>query len=895
MSVPEALARSESSAAGLSVGEARRRLAVHGPNRIRVAPPTSAWAILVAQLRSVVMALLVAATAVAWLTADRADAAAIAVVIVINVAIGFTTELRARRAMEALRGLEVPRATALRDSQPVDVDARDLVPGDVVIVEAGQRVPADARVVEAAELRADEAALTGESVPVDKDVAPTAADAPLPERSSMLYQSSSVVAGAARALVVATGDHTELGRIGALTSAIAEERTPLEKRLDDLGRRLVWLTLAIGGGVVALGVLRGVPFGRALETGLALAVAAVPEGLPAVATIALAVGVARMARRHALVRRLPVVETLGSATVVCSDKTGTLTAGEMTVTRIYVDGATLAVGGTGYEPRGEIAAVDGGAPPPLVLLEQLLRVGVLASRAGLARRDGGWAISGDPTEAALLVVARKGGIDPDEERRSRRERGSVPFSSERGWMAIFHDGRGGAGGLELSLKGGPSRVLERCSRVATADGDHALDDAAREKVLAANRSLAARGLRVLALARGEVRAADESVARGLTFVGLVGMADPPAAGVTETIARLRGAGLRTVMITGDQQLTAEAVARELGVLADGQTTLDGRELAHLDDAALDANVERVAAFSRVSPADKLRIVGALQRRGEVVAMLGDGVNDAAALRKADVGVAMGGRGTDVAKEAAAVVLQDDRFATVAAAVEEGRAIYDNIRKFVFYLFSCNVAEILVIVGAGVAALPQPLAALQLLWLNLVTDTFPALALAVEPPEADVMARPPRDPRAELLSADFLRGVAVYGAAITAVTLAAFVISLGGAHPERAQTMAFMTLALAQALHLGNARSAAPVLAPGAAVGNRWALAAVALVVALQVATVRVPALSVALGVRPLDARDWALAVGLAAAPAVLGQAWKVARGRVGGVGRALTPPRPSPD
>jgi Ca2+-transporting ATPase len=443
-------------------------------------------------------------------------------------------------------------------------------------------------------------------------------------------------------------------------------------------------------------------------------------------------------------------------------------------------------------------------------------------------------------------------------------------------MATFHPGADG-GGLVALVKGAPRRVIERCARVATPEGERPLDEVGRHALLEQNHDLAARGLRVLAVARGGVGAPDEASVRDLVFVGLVGITDPPAAGVPETIATLRAAGIRTVMITGDQQLTAESVARDLGVLAAGDVTLDGRDLARLDDASLEARVGRVGAFSRVSPEDKLRIVTALQSRGEVVAMLGDGVNDAAALRKADVGVAMGGRGTDIAKEAAAVVLQDDRFATVAAAVEEGRGIYDDIRKFVLYLFSCNVAEVLVIVGAAVVGLPQPLSALQLLWLNLVTDTFPALALAVEPPEENVMARPPRDPRGQLFSGPFLRAIAGYAALITAVTLVALIVVLRDGHAERAQTAAFMTLALAQTFHLGNARSTGPVLSLAAALRNRWAIASIVIVVALQLLAVFARPLAAVLGVHALDRREWAIVLGLAAIPAVVGQGVKLAQ------------------
>lgn len=868
----EVLARLEAPADGLSEAEARGRLERFGPNALRAAKPVSAWKILADQFRSVVVLLLAAAAVVAWVIGDPIEAAAVIAVLVINAALGFATEYRARGAMAALLRLEVPHATVLRDGRPREIAAQGLVPGDVFLLEAGQSVPADARLLAAAELRTNEAALTGESLPVRKDAgAVLAPDTPLAERVNRVYMSTAVAAGSGRAVVVSTGMETEVGRIGGLVGGIREERTPLEHRLDALGRRLVWVTLGVAGVVVGLGLLRGEALGPMLETGIALAIAAVPEGLAAVSTIALAVGVARMARRNALVRRLPAVESLGSATTVCTDKTGTLTAGEMTVTTLWVAGREYRVGGTGYRPEGGFA-VDGEPVelPREPVLERALRVGALANRASLEPAEGAWTIRGDPTEAALLVAARKAGMERDELLERWPETGELPFSSERMLMATFH--RGAEGSLAY-VKGAPARVLERSASLLTPSGEVPLDAASRERVLEKNRELAARGLRVLALAEGTAVSPGEGELQGLTLVGLVGMSDPPAAGVRETIERFHGAGIRTVMITGDQRLTAEAVARELGILRPGDEVAEGRELLGLSPEEVAGRLARVSALSRVSPEDKLRIVEAFQHRGEIVAMLGDGVNDAPALKKADIGVAMGIRGTDVAKEAAAVVLQDDRFQTIGAAVEEGRVIFDNIRKFVFYLFSCNVAEVFVILGASLLGLPQPLLPLQILWLNLVTDTFPALSLAVEPGEADVMRRPPHDPQRAILSAGFVRAIGFYALLITGVTLAAFlwVLRAPGADPARAITVAFMTLALAQTFHLGNARAREPVLGWRRATANRWALAAMAVTVALQLLAVYFTPLGRVLDVVPLAPADWAVVVPLALLPAVVGQ------------------------
>jgi P-type Ca2+ transporter type 2C len=861
------LAELDTTEDGLADAEVRARLDRFGPNALRTTKPVPGWRILLDQFRSVVVLLLLAATLVAWLLGDLLEAAAILGVLVINAALGFTTEFRARGAMAALLRLEVPEATVLRAGHRRSVAAHDLVPGDVVVVEAGQAVPADARLIDATGLRTNEAPLTGESLPVDKDPDATVPlDAALAERSTMLYMATAVVAGSGRAVVVATGMDTEVGRIGDLVGEIRDERTPLEDRLDALGHRLVWATLAVAGVVVGVGVWRGEDLGLMIQTGIALAIAAVPEGLPAVSTIALAVGVARLARRRALVRRLPAVETLGSTTTICTDKTGTLTAGQMTVTSLWA-GREYAFSGTGYDPAGEITAE--GTPVSVAsdpLLDRALRIGTLCNHATLERADDGWGVSGDPTEAALLVAAAKAGLVRHDLLRRWPVTSEIPFSSERMLMATFHDGPDGP---VVYVKGAPARVLERCAHRATAAGEERLDDAARERVVAVNAELAGRGLRVLALAYGVGDRLTD-----LTLAGLVGMSDPPADGVQQTIERLQDAGIRTIMITGDQRPTAEAVARELGMLRPGDAVLDGPDLERLSATDAAARLGSVAALSRVSPEQKLRIVEALQRRGEIVAMLGDGVNDAPALKRADIGVAMGMRGTDVAREAAAVVLQDDRFPTISAAVEEGRVIFDNIRKFVFYLFSCNLAEVFVILGAALIGLPQPLLPLQILWLNLVTDTFPALSLAVEPGDDDVMRRPPYDPEHAILSAPFVRRITVYAALITAATLGAFSWALQqtGAEPARAVTVAFMTLALAQILHLGNARGSAHVLGWRRATSNRWALGAIALTVSLQFLAVYFPPLARVLGLVPLAFGEWLVIMAFAAVPAAAGQA-----------------------
>ena len=859
LSIDDVLAAVETDRLGLSDAEAAVRLARYGPNRVLPPPPVSALAILRDQLTGVVVVLLMVAAVISVILGDRLEAAAIAAVLVINTLIGFLTEWRARRAMEALLELDTPRASVVRTGQLRLIDAQTLVPGDIIEVSAGHRAPADARLVSTVDLRVDEAALTGESLPISKRADVVLEDTtPLAERNNLVFKATTVAAGTGRAVVIATGAQTEVGRIGTLVGSVQEERTPLERRLDALGHRLVWLTLGVAAVVSILGLLQGVPIGLVIETGIALAVAAVPEALPAVATIALAVGMRRMAKRHALVRRLPAVETLGSTTVVCTDKTKTLTSGEMTVVRVWTAGREIDLLG---RPLGTDAE-----------LERVLRTAALASRQQASTApDGAGApetprIAGphvDPVDDAVLNALDRIGLDRAHRADASSIAGVVPFSSERKFMASFHDLDGR---LTAFAKGAPRRILEMS----------ALDGEQRAGLVAVNDGLAAEGLRVLAVCAGEVSAASEDALRGLAFMGFLGLADPPAAGVKETIARLRTAGLRTVMLTGDQRLTAEAVGRELGVLGDDDRSLDGRELDRLTDADRDRTIGRTQAFSRVTPEHKLVIVQSLQSSGEIVAMLGDGINDAAALKKANVGVAMGIRGTDVAKEAAAIVLQDDRFETVAAAVEEGRVIFDNIRKFVFYLFSCNVAEVLVLLVAGLAALPLPLAPLQLLWLNMVTDTFPALALAMEPGDPDVMRRPPQDPQEAILSRSFLTSVLAFGGLITVSTLAAFVWSLGRA-PDRAPTIAFMTLALAQIAHLGNARSRGPVIRLERALANPYALAGAGLAALLQLGAAIIDPLARILRVTPLDSTEWVVVIALASIPALAGQALKVYR------------------
>lgn len=877
----EVLTRLGSRSAGLTSSEAGRRRAEVGPNALDVARPHPWWRVLGHQFASVVVALLVVAAGLALVLGERLESAAIAAVLFINVVVGFWTEWRARTAVESLRRLQVAEAVVRRGGQLERVSATEIVPGDILVLGEGDAVAADARLIEAHELSLDEAALTGESLPVRKSVEPVSdadsAHVGLADQTSMVFKGTMVAGGEGCAVVSETGASTQIGRIGVLVGSLEQAPTPIERRLALLGRRLVWITLGIAVLVIGVGLLGGRELWLVVETGLALAIAAVPEGLPVVATVTLAVGMWRMAQRAALVRRPPAVEALGSATVICSDKTGTLTTGRMTATTIVVGGTRLEVAGAGMERTGAVTRdgelVDVGEVPGLA---EIVKAGVLANAAGLPPAGDDREAIGDPTDKALLVLGAKLGSGRADLLEREPEVGRLPFSSRRMFMATFH---GSEGGPSVRVKGAADRVLGLCTSRLVREGVEPLTEGGRSDLTAIDRNMAEEGLRVLALAVGhcdEEEVGDEAALRDLTFLGFIGLMDPPASQVAETIARFQAAGVRTVMITGDQPATARSVAMRLGMIEPGGRVLSGRDLAEMDAELLAQEVGRISVYGRVSPEDKVRIVEALQANGEVVGMLGDGVNDAPALKRADIGVAMGLRGTDVAKDVADLVLADDRLETVAVAVEEGRVIFDNIRKFIFYLFSCNVSEVGIVFVASVAALPLPLLPLQLLWLNVVTDVFPALALSVESAEPGVMDRPPRPQEAAILSRGFLVQLMVFSSLITASTFAAFAWGLWGRRigVEHAVTLSFATLAFAQLLHVFNARTLGPIR-PSGFFRNRWLWGALALSITLQLFALYHPGLSLLLRTVPLDVLDWTVVLAAASAPLLFGQLWKV--------------------
>jgi Ca2+-transporting ATPase len=873
-----AFALVESSPAGLTGDEAARRQARYGPNELQAGRRISPWKILFDQFKNVLIIILLAAAAVSAALGHEVEAVAIAAILLFSVLLAFAQEFRAERAIEALHRMAAPTATALRDDEEVEIPARELVPGDVVLLRAGDRLPADVRLVEIVNLQVDEAALTGESQAIEKQGgALPDGQLPLGDRRNMAYAGTVATYGRGRGLVVATGMETEFGKIAGMLHAVETTRTPLQANLDRVGGALARASFLVVAGIVGLGLIRGLPPVEMLIFGIALGVAAVPEALPAVVTISLAIGVQRMVRRHALMRRLPAVETLGSTSVICSDKTGTLTKDEMTARRVLVAGQVLEISGSGYEPHGEFSR-DGLAVAPSAALRRLLQAAVLASDARIvhSQPEGRWHVKGDPTEGALVVAAAKAGLHKTDLDLQFPRVNEIPFTSEAKRMTTLHAGPDGA---LACCKGAPEVVLGACLRQSTADGDAPLDAAGRQAVLETARRLAGEALRVLAVA-AKPGATLETAEHGLTFLGLVGMIDPPRPEARAAIATCERAGIRAVMITGDHPLTAQAVARELGLLTDGRI-LTGAELEALGEPEFDRVVEEVQVYARVSPAHKLRVVAALQKRGHIVAMTGDGVNDAPALKKADIGIAMGVTGTDVTKEAAAMTLTDDNFASIVAAVEEGRGIFGNIKKYLMYLLSSNIGEIGLMAGASLAGLPLPLSAVQILYVNLATDGLPALALAVDPPEPDLMRRPPRDPRTGIFTRPVVTLMLVGGLWSTAVNLGLFVWALrSGLDPAEAMTMTFVSLVLIQFFKAYNFRSdhLSVLHRPFA---NRWLNWAILTQVAMLVGVVHLPFLHAPFGTYSLPPRDWLIVITLAftVSPVLEAAKWWQRRGR----------------
>jgi len=922
---------------GLTAAEAAKRLEEHGYNELREKPPTPFWKLVLDQLKEFVVLLLIGASLVSFLLGDEVEAAAIIAIVILNTVIGVIQESRAEASLAALKRLAAPDAHVLRDGQHMHIPTRELVPGDVVFLEAGNYIPADVRLIESVNLRVEEAALTGESVPVEKRAALVLEqEIPLGDRKNTAFMGTVVSYGRGTGVVVATGHNTQIGLIAQMLSAVEEEETPLQKRLDELGRTLSIAALVVVAIVFVTALVNQTDIAALFSAGplaylrafsmeitevfiiaVSLAIAAVPEGLPAVVTITLALGMREMVKRHALIRRLASVETLGSASVICSDKTGTLTQNEMTAVRMWCGGETFGITGDGYRPEGRFIhegdKLDFSRHPAVTTV---LWAGVLANDAllevsGRNEDQPTYRMVGDPTEGALVVAAAKAGLWRDMMERAFPRVAENPFDSARKTMSTLHEVRDAAPQFSpfnepeaappyvLCVKGAPDVVMAACTRLQRLNDESVpLTPALREKVAEANATFSSAALRVLAVA---YRVLDhppepmtaEHVERDLTFIGLIGMIDPARPEVKAAIQHAREAGIRTVMITGDYPDTAHAIASNIGLLRSGGKVLPGAALDKMSEPEILEAVQETDVFARVSPQHKVLIVDALRKTGAVAAMTGDGVNDAPALKRADIGVAMGITGTDVAKEAADMVLTDDNYASIVAAVEQGRVIYSNIRKFVFFLLSSNVAEIMIIFLATLAGLPTPLTAIQLLWLNLITDGAPALALVVEKGDPDVMQQPPRPKHEPIINAPMRIGIVVQTVTQTSATLGAFALGLlwhlekgaqmpAGVNPllyilqydwagidvQSAETMAFVTLSLCELFRAYTVRSERASLFSIGMFSNRYMQYAVGLSLVLLFLVINVPFLQPIFNTHFLSLAEWAIVIGLALIPAV---------------------------
>ena len=860
----QTFAELKSQSNGLSRVEVIERTLQYGVNEIQAAKRVSAWGILLDQFKNILILILLGATAISLFLGHGIESIAIAVIVLFAVLLGFIQEYRAERAIEALKQMAAPTASVLRDGTEVKIPARELVPGDVILLHTGDRMPADARLLESINLQIEEAALTGESVAVEKHVdALPVNDLPVGDRKNMVYAGTAATYGRGKALVVATGMQTEFGKIAQLLQTVETGKTPLQNNLDKVGTALARAAFVVVAIIVALGLFRGQPFVEMLIFGIALAVAVVPEALPAVVTISLAIGVQKMVKRNALIRRLPAVETLGSTSVICSDKTGTLTKDEMTVRKIFAAGQLFSVSGAGYSPVGEFSVNGSGSIAPTTGLQKLLIAATLASDTHLvgdAENESGneWSIKGDPTEGALVVAAAKAGLQKESLDSEYPRVQEIPFSSETKRMTTLHQTNGN---LTAYAKGAPEMILESCDWHLTADGVKPLDDVGRSQALAMAQDMAGEALRVLAIST-KADATLATAQTGMTFLGLAGMIDPPRPEAKSAIATCAQAGIRAVMITGDHPVTAQAVARELGLLKTGRV-VTGAELEAMSDEEFKREVETIEVYARVSPAHKLRVVTALQANGHIVAMTGDGVNDAPSLKKADIGIAMGITGTDVTKEAAAMMLTDDNFASIVAAVEEGRGVFENIKKYLMYLLSSNIGEIGLMAGATLLGLPLPLTAVQILYVNLATDGLPALALAVDPSEKGLMKRKPRNPRTGIFTRPVVSLMVAGGLWSTLINLGLFVWATNsGRTIEEAMTMTFVSLVLIQFFKAYNFRSDRNSVfhKPFA---NKWLNWAILWEVALLVVIIYVPFLHDAFGTYYLPLVDWLIVLALA--------------------------------
>lgn len=847
---------------GLSNAEARKRLEEIGPNALEIEEKISCLRLLVRQVNDPLIYLLTGAALLSLFVEQQVDAAVIAGVIVLNSLLGFVQEWRAEEALTALRRMASVHARVLRDGTLQDIDAVEVVPGDILILETGDRVAASARLIHAEGLQIDESALTGESVPVAKTTETLDKDTPLADQRNMVHMSTSVTGGRGRGVVVATGMQTEIGRIAADVRATSREDTPLQKRMHKLGLVLGIGGLAFAAGVFVLGILRGYETIEMLLFSVALAVSAIPEGLPAVISVTLALGVRRMARRNAIIRRLPAVETLGSTTVICSDKTGTITKNQMTVKKMWCGGHIYNVTGEGYAPEGTIMTERGeviqGLPHEL---KRFLRIGHLCNNATLTKMDGQWVVKGNPSEGALIVVAMKAGMKQVADDHQGKRLAEMPFSSETKYMAILHREEHDSRHF-VYVKGAPERILEICSH-ALKDGQVVpLDDRLRHEIVDLNERFGAGALRVMAGAYKEISQGKDSLERSdiegnFTLAGLWGMMDPPREESIEAVRKAKGAGIRPVMITGDHAVTALAIARAVGITENGEA-ITGKDIDVLDKPNLAKVALENGVFARVTPAHKLKIMHALKAEGHVVAMTGDGVNDAPALKGADIGIAMGLSGTEVAKEAADMILMDDNFATIVHAVEEGRVIYNNLRRVVFFLLTTNLGEIVTLAAALIIGLDLPLTAVMILWINLVTDGACTVPVGMEPGHADILKQPPRDPKEFVLDRSLMLRMALLTPLMAIGTIWLFCHYRESGDLNHARTIAFTALAVFQWFHAFNARSETRSVFSVGLCKNSWLLVGVGLAIVFQILAVETAVGQLLFGTTGLSIGDWLL-------------------------------------
>lgn len=864
---------------GLSESEVQSRQERFGANRLEQAKQRSPWAILIDQFKSPIIGILAVAAVLSFLFQEWIEGAAIIVAIILNAVIGFFTEWQAVRSMKALQQLNRTTAVVRREGQVQEINTEAIVPGDIVILDSGDVVAADSRLLESAQIQVNESSLTGESLPVGKSIEPLEEDIPLADRANILYKGTAISRGGGEGVVVATGMDTELGHISQLAQeAGSEQGTPLERRLNRLGRKLIWVTLGLVVIIAVSGFFAGQDLALMIKTAIALAVAAIPEGLPIVATVALARGMWRMARRNALINQLSAVETLGATNVICTDKTGTLTENRMTVTDILLANGRVEVSGRGLEPQGRFTRQEQRLDPQQEEgLRRLLEVGVLCNNAALQPPESNESRAvGDPMEVALLVLGAKANFDRSDLIEKLPEEREVAFDPDLKMMATVHPT---GGNYRYAVKGAPEAVLPLCQRLAGEQGDRPLNEQERQAWQEHADELAGEGLRLLALAEKTIRDKDGEAYEDLTFLGVVGLLDPPREEVRSAIDECQAAGIKVVMVTGDQAITARNIALATGLIDDENAdAVEGKDLKSPEDMTPDLRqrILNASILARVSPEQKLNLVTLHRENGRIVAMTGDGVNDAPALQKADIGVAMGQRGTQVAKEAADMVLQDDAFATIVAAVEQGRAIFNNIRKFTVFLLSGNVGQIIAVTVASLSGLPLPIQPLQILYLNIINDVFPALALGVGEGEADIMDRPPRDPQEEIIARSHWWAIFGYGLVISGAVLGSLAIALFalGMESQRATTVSFLTIAFARLWHVFNMRSAGSGLLKNEVTLNRYVWGALVLCIVVLIAAVYVPGLSDILeAVRP-GVEGWLVILGMSLVPLIVGQIFK---------------------